>query len=115
MYRELYAKDLPPDDAQIVAALIEQAVVLARVDLDLTVQYLTDGLMATVYLKPPHNTPWHILWKHEQSRMIDTGIDPMPSLADPRIQELLTESIQEIFTRLYAFCHCPSCRMKGVI
>lgn len=115
MYRELYEKGTPAGESQIVAALIEQAVILAAVDLDLTVQYLSDGLLAVVYLKPPHNCPWNIQWRHEQSRVIDTGMDPVPSLADPRIQELLTESIRKIYIHLHAFCHCPTCRMKGII
>jgi hypothetical protein len=115
MYRELYEKGVPPGESQIVAELIEQAIILASVDLDLTIQYLADGLMATVHLKPPHNAPWNIMWTHEQSKMIDTGMDPIPSLADPHIQELLTESMRKIYIHLHAFCHCPACRMKGIL
>lgn len=115
MYRELYEKGTPSGESQIVAELIERAIILASVELDLTVQYLTDGLLATVYLKPPHNAQWNIQWMHEQSSVIDTGMDPIPPLADPNVQELLTEAARKIYIHLHAFCHCASCRMKGVI
>lgn len=115
MYRELYEKDGTAGESQIIVALIEQAVILASVDVDLTVQYLVDGCQATVYLKPPHNAFWHIDWRHEQSKVVDVGMDPIPSLADPKIQELLTESIRKIYIQLHAFCHCPTCRMKGIL
>jgi hypothetical protein len=110
MYHELYEKGTPPGESQIVAELIERAIVLAQVDLDLTIQYLAEGLMATVYLKAPHNAPWNIMWKHDQPAKIDTGMDPIPSLADPQIQQLLAEAIGKIFVHLHAYCRCSSCR-----
>lgn len=110
MYRELYEKGTPSGESQIVAELIERAIVLASVDLDLTMQYLADGLMASVYLKAPHNASWSIFWKHEYPRVVDTGMDPIPSLADPQIQELLAEDVRKIFIHLHVFCRCPSCR-----
>ena len=109
----LYEKDVPPGDSQIVAELIEQAIILAQVELDLTVQYLANGLMAIVYLKPPHNAPWNIHWHHDNPRFVDTGWDPIPSLADPKIQELLTESMRKIFIHLHAYCRCEDCKSKG--
>lgn len=115
MNRPLYEKGVPPGESQIIAELIEQAIILASVELDLTVQYLSDGVMAVVYLKPPHNAPWNIHWRHAQPRVIDTGMDPIPSLADPKIQELLTEAIKKIYIHLHVFCHCAACRMKGII
>lgn len=110
MYRELYEKDMPAGESQIVAELIERAIILAAVDLDLTIQYLVDGLMATVYLKPPHNASWHILWMHDNKAKIDTGMDPIPSLADPNIQELLADSIRKAYVHIHTFCHCSLCR-----
>lgn len=109
MYRELYEKDAPSDESKIVAELIERAIVLASAEVDMTVQYMIEGLLAVIHLKPPHQAQWNIMWHHDKSAHIETGFTD-PAIADPKIQELLTEDISKIFIHLHAFCPCPSCK-----
>ena len=111
MYRELYEKDTPSGESQIIAELIERAVILAAVELDLTMQYLITGLIAVVHLRPPHSATWNIVWPGVgHSNLIDTGMDSSPSLADPQLQEHLAEDIKKIHIHLHTFCRCSLCR-----
>lgn len=110
MYRELYENGIPANESQIIAELIERAVLLAAVDVDLTMQYLTDGLLAIVNLRPPHHATWNIQWMHTNSNIIETGMDNPPSLADPLIQDRLTEDMKKIHTYIHTYCRCELCK-----
>lgn len=110
MPKKLYPKDGPQGDSELIFEIVNEAIIKSKYPIDLTTQYLIDGVMIICNPKPPHDSSWNVAWFIRKSGVLDTGFDPVPSLADPNFDKHLEDHIHRIYQVLLEQCSCMNCR-----
>ena len=113
MYTSLFEHHFHDRDGELIANIIDDAIMQQNFKLDMIVHFMKNGCFAMLYLGKTHNASWNICWCSDNPNTIDTGIGSL-SILNPNFNDTLVNHIIKITMIMTAFCECDHCRQQKV-